>query len=74
MENPLAWLGEEDPFGLNDPIDLVSFVCIKYRQIDEVSVYIIDEFMVDKRSGEAVALECPNCNGEMFEAKEDPSE
>jgi len=26
------------------------------------------------RPGEAVSLECPYCNGEMFEAKGDPSE
>lgn len=30
--------------------------------------------MVDKKPGESVSLECPYCNGEMFEAKNDPSE
>lgn len=35
---------------------------------------IIGEFMVDKRLGEAVSLEYPYCNGEMFEIKNDPSE
>ena len=74
LEDPLVWLAEEDSFGLNDPIELVSFVCTKCKQIDEVPVYIIGEFMVDKRLGEAVSLECPYCNDEIFEAKEDPSE
>ena len=52
----------------------MSFVCTKCKQIVEVPAYIIGEFMVDKRPGEAVPLECPYCNGEMFEIKEDPSE
>lgn len=74
QEDPLAWLEAEDPFGLKEPIELVSFVCTKCKQIDEVPAYIIGEFMVDKRPGEAISLECPYCNGEMFEAKDDPSE
>ncbi|CAM5194531.1 hypothetical protein UACE39S_02271 [Ureibacillus acetophenoni] len=74
QEDPLAWLEGDDPFGLNEPIELVPFVCTKCKQIDEVPAYIIGEFMVDKRPGEPVTLECPYCNGEMFEAKKDPSE
>lgn len=69
QENPLAWLEGEDPFGLNEPIELVSFVCTKCKQIDEVPAYLIGEFMVDKKLGEEVSLECPYCNGEMFEAR-----
>ena len=35
------------------PIELVSFVYTKCKQINEVPAYIIGEFMVDKRPGEA---------------------
>ncbi|WP_285399212.1 hypothetical protein [Lysinibacillus sp. fls2-241-R2A-57] len=35
---------------------------------DDVPAYVIGEFMVDKKPGEAVSLECPYCSGEMFEA------
>ena len=45
-----------------------------YAQNVNRMAYIIGEFMIDKRPGEAVSLECPYCNGEMFEAKDDPSE
>ncbi|KGR80300.1 hypothetical protein CD30_19750 [Ureibacillus massiliensis 4400831 = CIP 108448 = CCUG 49529] len=72
--DPLAWLEGDDPFGLNDPIELVNFVCTECKKNDEVPAYIIGEFMVDKKPGEPVTLECPYCNGEMFEAKDDPSE
>lgn len=72
--NELAWLDEDDPFGLNEPLELVSFVCADCKQIDEVPAYIIGEFMVDKKPGKPVILECPYCHSEMFEAKNDPSE
>ncbi len=42
----LARLDSDDPFGLNDPIELVNFVCTECKQIDEVPAYIIGEFMV----------------------------
>lgn len=75
IEDILPWLvNGEDPFGLNEPLELAYFVCTKCGEIDEVPAYIIGEFMVDKKPGEPVALECPKCNGAMFEAKEDPSE
>lgn len=74
VEDDLAWLDGDDPFGLNEPIELVSFVCVDCKGIDEVPAYIIGEFMVDKKPGEPVTLECPYCNGEMFEAKNDPSD
>lgn len=74
FEDDLAWLDTENLFDLNEPMELVSFVCVDCKQIDEVPAYIIGEFMVDKKPGESVSLECPYCNGEMFEAKNDPSE
>ncbi|MEK4230500.1 hypothetical protein [Solibacillus sp. FSL H8-0538] len=65
---------EKDPFGLNEPIELVSFVCTKCHEIDEVPAYLIGKFMVDKKQGEEVSLECPKCNGEMFQTRNNPSE
>lgn len=69
----LEWLEGEDPFGLNEPMELVVFVCTECKKTDDVPAYVIGEFMVDKKPGEAVSLECPYCLGEMFEAKIDPS-
>lgn len=55
-------------------MELASFVCTKCGGMDEVPAYVVGEFMVDKKPGEAVALECPKCNGAMHEAKNDLSE
>lgn len=75
LEEILPWLVTgEDPFGLNEPLELASFVCTTCGEVDEVPAYIIGEFMVDKKPGEPVVLECPKCNGAMYEAKNDPSE
>ncbi|MEG0386694.1 MAG: hypothetical protein RR642_18400 [Solibacillus sp.] len=73
-EELLAWLESDDPFGIDEPMELASFVCTKCGGLDEVPAYVVGEFMVDKKPGEAVALECPKCNGAMYEAKNDPSE
>lgn len=73
-EDVLPWLEGDDPFGLDEPMELVFFACANCGELDEVPAYLISEFMVDKKPGEAVVLECPKCNGAMYEVKSDPSE
>lgn len=73
-EDVLPWLEGDDPFGLDEPMELVIFACANCGELDEVPAYLIGEFMVDKKPGEAVVLECPKCNGAMYEVGNDPSE
>ncbi len=63
------WLDGEDPFGLNEEIELVLFKCLDCNGTDEVPEYLIGEFSVDKNKDEAVELHCPHCNGTMIEAR-----
>ncbi|MEI3600282.1 MULTISPECIES: hypothetical protein [unclassified Oceanobacillus] len=67
------WLDEDDPFGLNEEIEIVIFKCLDCKGTDEVPEYIIGEFSVDKSRGE-VEIHCPHCNGTMIEAKDAPSD
>lgn len=55
-------------------MELVVFACTNCGELDEVPAYLIGEFMVDKKPGEAVVLECPKCNDAMYEVENDPSE
>lgn len=68
----LDWLDEDDPFGLNEKMDVVIFKCLDCKKTDEVPEYIIGEFSVDKKEGEEVKIHCPYCNGTMIEAKDGP--
>ncbi|MGY0695041.1 hypothetical protein ACW2QC_20160 [Virgibacillus sp. FSP13] len=68
------WLDEDDPFGLNEEMEIVLFKCLDCKGTDEVPEYIIDEFSVDKNNRGEVELHCPHCNGTMIEAKEAPSD
>ena len=67
------WLDEDDPFGLNEEIEIVIFKCLDCKGTDEVPEYIIGEFSVDKSRRE-VEIHCPHCNGTMIEAKDAPSD
>lgn len=74
LDDNLDWLDEEDPFGLDEEINIVIFKCLDCKKTDEVPEYIIGEFGVDKKPGEEVELHCPYCNGTMIEEKDIPSE
>ncbi|WP_237049353.1 hypothetical protein [Lentibacillus amyloliquefaciens] len=68
------WLDEEDPFGLDEDIEIVLFKCLDCNGTDEVPEYIIGEFSVDKNNEEDVELHCPHCNGTMVRARNIPSD
>ncbi|MFD1038221.1 hypothetical protein ACFQ3N_07325 [Virgibacillus byunsanensis] len=70
----LDWLNEEDPFGLDEEMEIVTFKCLDCKKTDEVPEYIIGEFSVDLNKGEEVELHCPYCNGTMIEARDVPSD
>jgi len=70
----LDWLDEEDPFGLNEEMEIVIFKCLDCKKTDEVPEYIIGEFSVDLKEGEEVEIHCPYCNGTMQEARNVPSD
>lgn len=73
-KNLEEWLTEEDPFGLDEEMELVIFKCLDCDVTDEVPEYIIGEFSVDLNKGEEVKLHCPKCNGTMVQARNNPSE
>jgi len=70
----LDWLDEEDPFGLNEEMEIVIFKCLDCKKTDEVPEYIIGEFSVGLKEGEEVEIHCPYCNGAMREARNAPSD
>ncbi|MFD1360965.1 hypothetical protein [Lentibacillus salinarum] len=67
------WL-EEDPFGLDEEVEIILFKCLDCNGTDEVPEYIIGEFSLDKKRGEEVELHCPHCNGTMIRARNIPSD
>lgn len=66
------WQDEDDPFGLNEEMELVLFKCLDCNGTDEVPDYIIGEFSVDLNRGEEVEIHCPHCSGTMIEARKRP--
>lgn len=71
----LKWLEEDDPFGLEEEMEIVIFKCMDCGKEDEVPEYIIGEFSFDLKEGEEVELQCPFCEeGTMREARDVPSE
>ena len=70
----LKWLEEDDPFGLEDEIVLLSFKCKDCGKRDEVPEYVIEDFSVDLNNDEEVEIECPFCGGTMLQARNVPSE
>lgn len=67
-------LDQEDPFGLNEEMEIVLFQCLDCHKTDEVPEYIIGEFSVDLKKGEEVEMHCPYCNGTMIEARNVPND
>ncbi|HBZ09767.1 MAG TPA: hypothetical protein DEO65_07815 [Bacillus bacterium] len=72
QENLEDCLKEEDPFGLDEDLEIVIFRCLDCNTTDEVPEYIIGEFSVDLNKGEEVKLHCPKCNSTMIDARENP--
>jgi hypothetical protein len=71
----LKWLEEDDPFGLEEEMEIVIFKCMDCGKEDEVPEYLIGEFSFDLKEGEEVELQCPFCaEGTMREARDVPSE
>ena len=70
----LEWLEEDDPFGSDDEIVLLSFKCKDCGNRDEVPEYVVEDFSVDLKDGEEVEIECPFCGGTMLRARNVPSE
>jgi len=58
---------EDDPFGLQEKIDLVNFRCRDCEKTDEVPDFVVHEFSLDKTENEEVTIECPYCGGTMTE-------
>ena len=70
----LEWLEEDDPFGLDDEIVLLSFKCKDCGKRDDVPEYVVEDFSVDLNEDEEVEIECPFCGGTMLRARNVPSE
>lgn len=68
----LNWLEGEDPFGLNEDINIILFICKDCRKEDDVPDFVVADFQVDKKKGGEVEVECPFCGGTMLRAKESP--
>ncbi|MFC7372291.1 hypothetical protein ACFQPF_11450 [Fictibacillus iocasae] len=71
-EELVRWLEEEDPFGLNEEIKTITFVCKECREEDDVPDFVVGEFRLDKKKGEEVEIQCPNCGGTMIQARNNP--
>lgn len=70
----LESIDEDDPFGLNEEINLIIFKCLDCGEEDEVPDYVVEEFHFDLKEDEEVEVVCPFCNGTMRQARKDPSE
>lgn len=68
----LKWLEEEDPFGLNEEIHTITFICQDCRKEDDVPDFVVADFQLDKKEHEEVEVECPFCGGTMRRAKKNP--
>ncbi|UTR14299.1 hypothetical protein MM221_10390 [Salipaludibacillus sp. LMS25] len=70
-EEPLSWLDDkEDPFGLKEEIETITFKCVDCHKTDEVPDFVVDDFAYDKEKGEQVEVVCPFCDGTMQIAKD----
>lgn len=74
QDDLLKWMDEEDPFGLNEEMEFITFKCIDCGKEDEVPDYVVEEFHFDLKENEEVEVVCPFCNGTMRQARKDPSE
>lgn len=70
----LKWLEEEDPLGLDEEMEILTFTCIDCGKEDEVPDYVVGEFRIDLKDGEEVEILCPFCEGTMHGPKNAPSE
>lgn len=68
----LRWLEEDDPLGLNEEIKTTLFRCKDCHGEDDVPDFVVSEFMMDRKKGERVQVQCPHCGGTMFEARKSP--
>lgn len=67
------WL-EEDPFGLEEEVIMVTFKCLDCGKKDEVPDYVVEEFSFDLEKGGQVEVLCPFCEGTMIDARNVPNE
>lgn len=72
QDDLLKWLEEDDPFGLNEEIKIITFKCIDCGKEDEVPEYVVEEFSFDLEKNEEVEVVCPFCDGTMRQAKKGP--
>lgn len=70
----LKWLEEDDPFGLEEEMVILTFKCKDCGKEDEVPEYVVEDFYVDLNEGEEVEIECPFCGGTMLQARNVPSD
>jgi uncharacterized Zn finger protein len=70
----LKWLKEDDPFGLDEEMIILTFKCKDCGKEDGVPEYVVEEFSVDLNKGEQVEIECPFCGGTMHQASDVPSD
>lgn len=70
----LKWLEEDDPFGLEEEMIILTFKCKDCGKEDEVPEYVVEDFCVGLKDGEEVEIECPFCGGTMLRARNVPSE
>lgn len=68
----LKWLDEEDPFGFDEEMKTILFICIDCREEDDVPEFVVQEFQVDKKQNEEVETVCPKCGGTMRRARKSP--
>lgn len=70
----LESLDKDDPFGLNEDIEVLIFKCIDCGKEDEVPEYVVEEFHFDLEENDEVEVVCPFCHGTMRRARNIPSE
>jgi predicted nucleic acid-binding Zn ribbon protein len=70
----LTGIDKDDPFGLNEDVNMLIFKCIECGEEDEVPEYVVEEFHFDLEENEEVEVVCPFCNGTMRRARNIPSE
>lgn len=70
----LKWLEEDDPFGLEDEMTILTFKCKDCGKEDEVPEYVVEDFSVGLNEGEEVEIECPFCGGSMLQVRNVPSD
>ncbi|PLR80713.1 hypothetical protein CVD23_20490 [Bacillus sp. V33-4] len=65
-------MNEEDPFGFDEEIKTILFVCAQCGEEDDVPEFVVQEFQVDKRGNKDVETVCPSCGGTMRRARINP--